>query len=30
VELWDHIATVLAAMQARAADLALDGRRATD
>ena len=28
VELWDHIATVLAAMQDRAAELALDGRRA--
>lgn len=30
VELWDHVATVLAAMQARAAALALDGRRAED
>ncbi len=30
VELWDHIATVLAAMQTRAAELALDGRRAAD
>jgi putative nucleotidyltransferase with HDIG domain len=28
VELWDHVATVLAAMQARADVLALDGRRA--
>lgn len=28
VPLWDHVAIVLAAMQARAADLALDGRRA--
>jgi len=27
VELWDHVATVLAAMQRRAAELALDGRR---
>lgn len=27
VELWDHVATVLAAMQARADVLALDGRR---
>ena len=30
VELWEHIATVLAAMQERAAELALDGRRAAD
>jgi putative nucleotidyltransferase with HDIG domain len=28
VDLWDHVATVLAAMQARADVLALDGRRA--
>jgi putative nucleotidyltransferase with HDIG domain len=28
VPLWDHVATVLAAMQARADTLALDGRRA--
>lgn len=28
VELWDHVATVLSAMQGRAAELALDGRRA--
>ncbi|MFU8887520.1 MAG: HD domain-containing protein [Trueperaceae bacterium] len=28
VELWEHVATVLAAMQDRAAELALDGRRA--
>ena len=28
VELWDHVATVLTAMQGRAAELALDGRRA--
>lgn len=27
VELWDHVATVLAAMQGRAAELSLDGRR---
>jgi len=27
VELWDHVATVLAAMQGRAAELGLDGRR---
>jgi len=29
VELWDHIAFVLQAMQARAAELSLDGRRAS-
>jgi predicted hydrolase (HD superfamily) len=28
VELWEHVAFVLSAMQARAADLGLDGRRA--
>jgi putative nucleotidyltransferase with HDIG domain len=28
IELWDHVGSVLASMQARAAELALDGRRA--